>query len=294
MKLNCLIVPRRINVLNKNQKLLLNDFIKDKTDLRLTLFAGSVNPNFKLDKKNKEQLSLLIADWILDNNNLRLKTIENYLGASANENLGNVYKPKQAKAVKQTAAEIKINAENSELVKKMEAIRARIVQLRNSVRGNPFPPQSVINAIEEAKSELFPLENEAGMRNPQPPEKSKLDIVLGILGHWENPESTAHEMIYGNRQKFAVQTNANLREIIGWLAELSGKQVRRMYCQNNEMQGGIKGAVHKPTWILTDADSGQAPMNDRFVTMVDGKISNLDLSKSIESPNLSAAGWAPK
>jgi len=48
--------------MNKNNKLLLNDYLKDSTDLRLSLFATMLNPLFKLDRKVKEQLIKLIED----------------------------------------------------------------------------------------------------------------------------------------------------------------------------------------------------------------------------------------
>lgn len=255
----------------KTHKLLLNDYLKDKTDLRLLLFANSINPTFKLDKKTKDGLISLINDYERDvSNKMRIKNIESFLGLVVNQ---------AGRGKRITPSEIKVmtpekKAEISELNLKMEEIRDKIHALRRRLHvGNPANDR-INDEIDVLMAELRPYEEEAGYYNPAPPEKSQLDIILGLLGHWDDENSIAHELIYGNRPRVEIRTSTDIPAMIFNLGRLSGKTVRQFYCQNNCISGSLSASGKQDNqmiWVLTDPKSGLQPMNDRLSVKLDGR-----------------------
>ena len=57
--------------MQKQSKLLLDDYILSKSDMDLKLFVQSVNPMFILSNKKKTELEVLINKFVKDNNKLR-------------------------------------------------------------------------------------------------------------------------------------------------------------------------------------------------------------------------------
>ncbi len=282
--------------MTKNHKLLLQDYLKDSTDLRLSLFATMLNSLFKLDKKNKEQLVRLIDDYKLDQSKMRLDMIEKFIGGASQEK--GLFKPKQAKEVKASPVQTAELKELSDNEKQMNNLRSALSALLRTP--NWATNISVKNQIDDLRAQLQPLEMKAGFYDPAPPEKSKLDIIFGLFGHWDDPESLAYEMFHGNRPRLEVRTNQDVPQAIRDLIVLSGKQMRQFYVTSNEMSGGVKGTNHRPIWTLVDAASGQGPANSNFIetNLQTGQTTNMDKASGgfaqVGGVNLNGAGWNKK
>lgn len=270
-----------------NHKLLLSDYKNDKSDLRLGLFVHSLNSNFLLNKKSKEQIKLLLEDYFKDEaNKVRLKAIEQFVSSVDNNFKGNTIKPSDMKK-KLSKEEIVQNEKNKEEIAKLDELRYKLNAVRRQISPyaqNKKPaPFELIELEMKTKAELDQLEILNGSKNPDSgpqvnsvdPLKSKLDIILGVLGHWEKEGSYSHELVYGTKQRFVVQVNQDVKQAYQHLLELCPKPVRQFWVQHNEIAGGGKG--FKPTWTFTAVDSGLAPIEDKFSTIIDGKPSNINL-----------------
>lgn len=267
--------------MTKNNKLLLEDYLRDKTDLRLSLFANSINAAFKMDKKSKEQLRLLIADYELNKLPARLKIIESFVGVTKEVSKARI-KPSELKSQTLSREQIEAPKKNSEL----EMLYRKAATYRQSK--NFDLNEEYVKCLNRIKE----LEIEAGLYDVKPPEHSQLSLVLGILGHWDDPNSIAHELIHGQKSRIVIESGVQIRDLIKWLGELSGQNTRQFYVQSNEMSGSLQQGNKQPIYTLTDARYG-APAKNNFVVMLDGQINNdLPISKMIQSPNMSQAGWA--
>jgi hypothetical protein len=264
-------------MLTKINKLQLDDYNRSKTDLKLSLFALGINPEFKLDKKTKTLLIDLIDSYNTDLSPLRLKAIERFIIGETKPMSEKRITPKQIKEAKNNPeGEVaKAVVKNSENYQKMERIREEIGFIRQ-IPADKRTRESEAD-LQKALKELFVLEKEDGMYDPVPPEKSKLDVVIGLLGHWEDPESLAYELYHGNRQQITIRTNDNVKGVISDMIYLAGKPCRGFYVNNNMMSGMSGKSGFVMTWTLTDVKSGIRPKNDRYSTLVDGKESDMDL-----------------
>ena len=66
--------------MRKEQILLLNDLLKDRSNTRLNIFVKSLSPEYKLTNKAAKELNILINDYVADKDNkLRFKAIEKYI-----------------------------------------------------------------------------------------------------------------------------------------------------------------------------------------------------------------------
>jgi len=283
--------------MKKLNLLQLNDYISSPTPLNLSLFASGLNVEFKLDVKHKKELSELINKYVNDKSPARLKIIENYIGSNSKEVKTTRVKPSELKAAKEN----KLTPKQAEDLKEKSEANDKMEKLRNQImlyRRQPASTRSVQteSELQGLLRELFKLETEAGMYDPVPPEKSKLDSVFAMFGHWEDPESLAYELRFGNRQVIEIQTSDNVRGVFEDMMKLSGKEFRQFYITNNIMQGGAKGFREK--WTLTDARSGVKPKSNNYSNMVDGAESDVNIlgvGSQIAGPvNLGTAGWTPK
>jgi len=177
--------------------------------------------------------------------------------------------------------------------KEMNDLRTQILSLIR-MRQPGLANVMLENQINDLKSKLHLFESAAGMYDACPPEKSKLDVIFGIFGHWDDPESLSYEFIHGHRQVIQIRSNQDVKQAMLDLIVLSGQQLRQFHIANNEMAGGVKGVAHMPTWTLTDVSSGIIPKNNNFITMVDGKISDLDIGRYVPQPKLTGASWNQK
>lgn len=284
--------------MNKINKLQLEDYINDSKPLNLVLFATGLNPEFKLDKSHKEGLSELINKYKLDKSKDRLKIIENYiLGNTKVKDISKRIKPSQI--IK--AEENKLTSEESEDLEAKKAKALAMDKLRQQImicRRVPASSRSVQSEgeLQDLLNQLRKLETEAGMYDEVPPEKSKLDSIFAMFGHWDDPESLAYELRFGNRQVIEIQTSDNVKGVFEDMIKLSGKEFRQFYITNNIMSGGARGFKEK--WFLTDVRSGVRPKNQNISNMVDGVESDVDITKigsQIAGPiAVGQAIWSPK
>lgn len=266
--------------MTKNSKLLLEDYLKDKSELRLSLFANSVNNLFKLDKTSKEQLKTLIADYELNKLPARLKIIDSFLATNKEVPAARI-KPSDIKNNTVTKFQKDAPKANEELKSLQKQMQAYVGRGRNWDLNEKYIELS--NKIKE-------IETKAGMFNEYPREeaiaKAKLDIVLGLIGHWEDSKSIAYELINGTRPRITIKSGVDMKDILQWLTELSGKQARHFIVQNDDLSGSLYGRASNsnPTYTLTDVHSGLQPIKDNFTSQMmteNGSLvnSNIDLFK---------------
>ncbi len=269
--------------MNKNHKLLLNDYLKDSSEKRLSLFISMVNSQFKLDKKSKEQVISLIEDYKLDNSKQRLNILETFIAGNKKED--GLFRPKTAKKIaageiKQTVEEVKETKQISEDNIKADAIRKTMMGLMRSRRPDMFN-QKLEAQIDELKAELKPIEERLGCYDVVPSEKSKLDVIFGVFGHWDDPESVAYELRCGIRPKIQIRTDQDVRQAFADMVLLAQVAFRQFYLTNNALAGGTKGVKHVTIWTFVDAKSGLGPQDTNYVE------TNLDTgeTKAITSGN---------
>lgn len=263
--------------MNKLQTLLLNDYLKDPTPTRLALFAGRMNPNFKLSKSNSPQLIQLITDYKADPSKGRLKIIESFLSVSPIPKTS--VTPSQMK--KMTPREIEVKrTEKTEYEKK----RDELSRLKSTPDwGSNGALRDKIYSLQE---EVNALEREMGMFDEKPPEETYFAIVTGILGHWEDPSSIAYELIHGTQPRLVIDSGQNFEIILQWLQMLSGQQLRPWLVQTNKGYGTMSGKF-KEQVTLTDQRSGLPPIKENGVSLrFDG--TNVTEDNAIGAQTLSA------
>lgn len=284
--------------MNKNQKLLLNDYLQDNSDKRLALFISMLNTEFKLDKKNKEQVMQLISDYKLSPNNQRLNILEKFIMGSKKPD--GLFRPKKAKDI--AAGISKLEPEEIKLSEDQilaESIRKQLMPLFQS-RGSGIMSAKTEEKIKELQDELKVIEARLGMYDVVPPEKSKLDIIFGLFGHWNDPESIAYELRCGNQPQVQVKSNQDVRGAFIDMQALSGETFRQFHLTSNELQGGTKGVKHVAVWTFVDVRSGLGPRDSNFIE------TNLDTGETknaagnsgnfagVGRPNLNSARFGAK
>ncbi len=243
--------------MEKMQLLLLNDYLNDSTDIRLSLFANRVNSLFVLNKKNSQSLKQLINDYKNDKTNkMRLKNIESFLGANSSIPK-NRLKPSQMKELTPEKVAV-IRKEKTEFDKLIEEL-GRFKSIHNW-GANP----TLLAKISELQMKVDDMDRERGGFDAKPPEQTYLDIVLGAVGHWDDTESIAYELINGNQPRITINSGQNFEIILYWLAALSQKQLRPWMVQTNKGYGTTAGKFTEQV-ILTDKRSGLSPIKENNV-----------------------------
>lgn len=262
--------------MNKLNKLQLQTYITKPTDLNLSLFACGLNVAFKLDKSHKAALKELVEQYNADQNKMRLDIMERYIMGNTKPMATNRIKPSELKRLKENPEPelVKKVEEMSIAAKEMEKLREEIMVYRRiPATGRSLSSEQ---ALQEAIRKLFVLEKDAGMYDDVPPEKSKYDVVIGLLGHWDDPESLSYELFNGNKPQIQIKTNDHLPGIIADMQKLADKYTRKFYVSNN-MMSLMGGNNCVTTWTLTDVNSGIrvasiGSQGARKSTMVDGQI----------------------
>ena len=274
--------------MDKNSKLLLEDYLKDPTQMRLFLFASRVSPNFKLTKANSPALAQLILDYQTDPKPVRLKNIETFLGNVPLPK--NRIKPSDMKKMSTVQSQT-VKKEKTEFDKKREEL--------GRLKATPGwgENSSLRDKIFALQEEVNELDRQQGGFDPQPPEATYLAIVIGAVGHWEDPNSIAYELIHGTQPRITLDSGQNFNLILDWLQQFSGKPLRPWIVQTNKGYGTMQGKF-KEQVILTDQRSGLPLIKENNVSLriSDGQVTEDNgvgaqtLSAIPPIPNVGAVG----
>lgn len=251
--------------MTKTQSILLEDYLRDKTDVRLSIFVGSLNPEFKLNKVSKEQIKLLISDYSLDRNRTRLKNIETFLSGGS--------EVKQVKVVGKKSAGIeqpKVNKLTSLLGEEKDQDTIELITLTNELKelrsrymGNPNWSRIdderrifLLNRINE-------IEHSKGYFNDDPlaQEKTEIAMIKGTIGDWTDSRTAAYAMLYGNRPQFMITVPYKPEFLLEILKKHSGVEPRQFIIKS--IIGGSvlnKTSIKGTTYQFTDNSSGLEPM----------------------------------
>lgn len=252
--------------MNKSQTLLLEDYLKDSTDLRLLTFVTCLNPAFKLNKSAKDQLKMLIADYHKDPSKQRLRILEGFVLEKVEVKGAKVVKKKQ---VDQLQALIAPQTEDEKKVARIFELEKEIKQIRQVMVSTELP-KSELERFHTLKNELMHLEVDLGRSgydpmsgsafNPDPNavEKSELALVMGCVGDWNRPGTFAHEIVNGSKPQFYISGKGknsdafDMKKILEWLEKFVGKPIRKFDCKFQFVRGQGEGSG----WVLTEKDSG--------------------------------------
>ena len=246
--------------MNKTQLLLLGDYSKDPSDIRLSLFAKSYHPSIKLSKSDRVELKTLISDFQQDPSTIRKKLIDSHFsGLSGISGKG----PTPSPTIDSTYAMTDESNFKTLLDPLGDLEGKRIVELSQSLselyrRLNNDPNNKELREqVETGKRELFKLENAKGLygdSDPQAQEKSEISVLKGILGDWEKETSIAHELLYGQKASLQIKSPLSLKNLLVNLEKYSGHKPREFHLTYNIAQGN-----RDTTWTLIDKKSGLPP-----------------------------------
>lgn len=254
--------------MNKSQTLLLADYLKDSTDLRLLTFVTCLNPAFKLTKSAKEQVKLLISDYQKDPSKQRLRILESFILEKVEVKGSKIVKKKP---VDQLQALIAPQTEEDKKVGRIFEIEKEIKQIRQVMVSTELPKHE-LERFHTLKNELMHLEMDMGRsgydpafgeaNNPDPnaKEKSELALVMGCVGDWNRPGTFAHEIVNGSKPQFYISGKGknsdafDMNKILVWLEKFVGKPIRKFDCKFQFVRGQGEGSG----WVLTEKESGMA------------------------------------
>jgi hypothetical protein len=273
--------------------LLLNDYLKDSTDLRLSLFVNSINPVFAVNKKNSDSIKQLISDYKLDNSKQRVKNIENYLNSAVEtkETKTKRFKPSELKNMPKSelaAVSKAVIKERTEIEKKEELL----LNLKRTENWNMNP--ALLEKITGLQSELNELYRERGDYEIKPPEATYFAIVNGFLGHWEDEGSIAYKLVNQLEPRIIVNCSMDPVTLINWLEQLSGKQIRNNYwCQSNKGYG-VQSSSFKEQAIFTNKCSGLSPVKENNVSIqIDSNGTSQEVNSGVAANIIATAPSIP-
>lgn len=246
--------------MTQNHKLLLNDYLKDPTDIRLHIFANSVNKSFELNKKNIPALKSLINDYSLNPIPSRLKNIETYL--EVNKSI-----PKANKSLAQlkTLTPKDLKEELSDTQKEMNTLANSINRLKSA----KATPQS-LDKISELEVKLNELKTSKGDFDRTDMEKilnkNWMDNVLGILGHWDDSNSIAYKLVNGIGPRIEIKTGMPLAPVLEALEFFSNTKFRHLWWNQTNKGYGSQSTGFTEMTILTLANSGLSPIKENGVS----------------------------
>lgn len=205
-------------------KLLLEDYLEDETDLNLNLFVNSVNSEFKINKKNKESIVSLINKYKKDKTKLRLGSIYNYLGIDNKINKKQQNKPlsiePNLKLKQKTQAQIDIDRIQKEINDSVKTIK--------DSKNNPDVIKFVTVQIKDLEKQmnvaLMKRESEIKANvDPNAKEKYEKAEVLRILGDADKPETLAAKILNGDALNVTIKTSTDPNVLIKNLFQYAGK-----------------------------------------------------------------------
>ena len=249
--------------MNKIHKLLLKDYYKDTTEMRLNLFVSAVNPNFILNKKTIPLVKQLLEDYRLDPSNSRLKVLISHISTTTIH--PNRLTPTQMK--KLTPTEVKISADKTTKEKtEIDKKESQLLRLLQTNYGNNPAAQEKISNLREEIDNL--RENNEARYAPASQERTWRDNVLGVFGHWDDEDSIAYKLINGTEARITIDTGMPLEPVIQALEYFSGNKNIHLnwYVQSNKGYG-TQSVGFKEQAILTNRRSGLQPIKENGVSV---------------------------
>lgn len=235
--------------MNKNKLIQLNDYINDKSSLRLNIFVGAA-------KVNKKQLQLMIDDYVKDKSKQRLKLIENMLSYDI--------APKK----KNKLQDILNGPVDNTAIRRIELAKQINAWVKNH-QGAEWEKISVDERKDytELKAELYKLEEAAGMFNDDPnaQSKSEISILKGLLGDWTKAGSLAWQILQGNNIQFKIVSHIAPDMLIMWLEKHSGIKARSFHITNG-VASGVLGKNGGSVYTFVDKGSGLPPAPSMTMT----------------------------
>lgn len=243
--------------MNKSQLLLLQDFQRDKKDIRLQLFCNSLNPSFKINKNSRQQIDLLISDLEADSSNKqRLKNLESFItGLTSSQ-----------KKVKEIKTSNKLSAltdgPKDKSMIELRELQSKFMQIREEYRRNPVP--FLKEKMEELQLKVYIIEEAKGFykKDPLAQEKTEIILIKNILGDWNIPGTMAYIMINGGLAQFTFPSFWHPDYLLEILSKNSGKKCRNYIVSSNIGAANYKGPKKGTVWTLTDKLGGAAPPPD--------------------------------
>ena len=197
-------------------KILLADYLKDPSDMRLDILCANLNPAFKLIKSNKSQIKLMIEDYSKDPSKQRLKILTTFIGG--------VTAPKSLRKIK-SKMEAQQNQEPDEYIiiqKEMAELNKQIVDAKGD--------KMIINALAnpykmlEARLEVAIRDRDRRMLAQLDPVKIEKEMILKLFGNPEDVTSHAYKILNGYANDFQMQMNPDPTVMIKKLFAHNGKE----------------------------------------------------------------------
>lgn len=242
-------------MLNKGSIQLLMDYLADRKDIRLSLFIGSINPQFKLLKANKAQFEMLMADYERDKSPLRLKNLESFLLGG---NPGKVKKEKVVIKAKGKLTALMSPIKDEETIQLLK-LQDSLGQLRQQYSVG-IVPMDVMDRISKLKAEIEVIETKRGNCgiDPEAQEKTELSFIYGILGDWETEGTIANQIVNGALNQVRFTSPFNPEYLLELLSKHSQTKLKNYTVINLIGSAANTGKLAKgSTWEITDPSQGQ-------------------------------------
>lgn len=213
--------------MTKTQLLSLNDWIKDPTDINLTLFVHSINP---LAKWKKKELIALIEKYKGDSfNRIRLRGIELYLNSDKPEKVGK----KSINKIK-NPPEIPVKQVDPDKLRELEDKKGKYVSNLRKMGSKLAAEEN-----ERLKNEIETLETELGMRfewDKLPKgaaEETHRALLYAVLGDPNVQGTPSWELLNGQKTYFELRDSGKnntagfgVDKLIETLEKETGRKIR--------------------------------------------------------------------
>ena len=227
--------------MNKIVKQLLADYLAEKSDIRLEIFCANVNPEFKLGKKNREHINLLVSDYEKDKSDARLNILLGFIGISKEPK---VKKSKVVQSVKQSMKQ-SINQEEtnnmSEIDKEFKQINEEMTELQTQIReaeGDRMVLNSIAPSYKALEQRLMLCIQKKERENAKnlDPKKLERDRIIRLFGDPADEKSLAHGILNGTKYEFTVK-----------MAEDPAVMIKRLYAINGIEAYDYSALLMNPT-----------------------------------------------
>ncbi len=260
--------------MTKLQKLLFQDYLADKTDLRLKLYVNSINPDFTINKKNKAEIELMISDITktIPPDKMRIKILESFL-SSKGPNRVDVLSPATKSPSKLSVLLTSAPGSDKSAIRRIELARL-INDWKKAHMGSSWKDITSEDRKEydTFKKELTELETLAGMYkdDPEAQEKSEMSLLRGILGDWNDTRTYAYMILNGGAQTMTIKSYIDINTLLSWLQRYSGKEPRQFHI-TKQVGDSLKGPDGKngTKYVLVDKASGLGAAPSMLITNAD-------------------------
>jgi hypothetical protein len=227
--------------MNKILKQLFADYLADKSDIRLEILCANINPEFKLNKKNKEQISLLVSDYEKDKSDARLNILVSFIGVAKSEK---VKRGRPAKIVEVKKEDLTVMGEIDREFKQInEEMQDMQLQIREA-KGDKMVLSSLAPAYRALEQRLMVCIQKKERENAKnlDPKKIERERILRLFGDPKDEKSLAHGILNGTKYEFQVK-----------MAEDPAVMIKRLYAINGVEAYDYSALLMNPTeriWVV--------------------------------------------